>query len=743
MDNRIQAGADPNSGEQSPKQARAKVKGAASAHYFSLALPALTLLLVAAVAIQILFSQSAQDMPGQTGNGIFIAALLIFAAITSVYLVTTLLKVPDTAERVVVPLPAEKSLMDDFFETNPEIMFIKNLDGSFHFANEMCRRLADMPEADLRGRDRFDVFPEDASSAMQEQDMQVLLNEEAMEFHTRWKRDGTTRHFKTLRFPMRNPEGDIVAIGGVASDVTDQVNSRHALLDQEQLLKTFIESAPDAVLICDTDGQIILTNKQTSSVFSYERDEFLEYSIFDLIPELDVKLITDLFEDAKILDGEFFRVALEESGVDKNNRNFPIEFSLAPITTKEGSLIICLLRDVSERALMETQIRQSQKMDAIGKLTGGMAHDFNNLLGIIIGNLDLTLSKINSDDDPFKKRLTTALHAAERGADLTKRMLAVARRQPLQPKSIDVNGIVEEMAEMLPATLGPDIEMSFEFMEDLPPILVDASGLEGMLLNLAINSRDAMPAGGQFSIVTNVKTRDDIVELMPNVIIKNAKFVHILVSDNGTGMSQDTLNRAFEPFFSTKDKTKGTGLGLAMIYGFVKQSRGFIILNSELGAGTSIDIFLPVDEQVNVQLQQKTKKERVASVANESTLVLVVDDEPDLLEVAVAYLQDLGCQVLSASGGNEGLGVLAENPEVDILLTDIVMPGGMNGVAFANEVRSKHPDIKVIYTSGFPSGVIEETANANLDAPLVSKPYNREDLGNMVNQVLEQPDSPS
>ncbi|HAJ77042.1 MAG TPA: hypothetical protein DCM64_11390 [Gammaproteobacteria bacterium] len=208
-------------------------------------------------------------------------------------------------------------------------------------------------------------------------------------------------------------------------------------------------------------------------------------------------------------------------------------------------------------------------------------------------------------------------------------------------------------------------------------------------------------------------------------------------------MSKETLGRAFEPFYTTKDKAKGTGLGLAMSYGFVKQSRGFIALDSELGKGTSVDIYLPVDEEVTADAPVERKAVGVTSLADDSTCVLVVDDEPDLLEVAVSYLEDLGCEVLSASGGNEGLAVLARNPEVDILLTDIVMPGGMNGVVFANEARNKFPEIKVIYTSGSPSGVIEETANTSLDAPLINKPYNREVLGSMVNQVLEPSKSPN
>ena len=458
-------------------------------------------------------------------SGALVASLIVFTIITSVILVLKVLPGSKSLRATPDESFANETMMDNFFEYNPEIMFIKNLDGSFHSANKMCRQLTDMPVEDFRGRDRFDVFPDQATSSLQEQDMQVLLNNEAMEFHNEWKSNGGIRHFKTMRFPMQDRQGEVLAIGGIANDVTDQVNSRHALLDQEQLLKTFIESAPDAVLICDIDGQIILTNRQTASVFNYGREEMLKYSIFELIPEIEPKTIAELFEDAKKMGGEVFRVAMEINGIGNENHVFPIEYSLAPITTKEGSLIVCLLRDVSERAMMETQIRQSQKMDAIGRLTGGMAHDFNNLLGIIIGNIDLTLNKIGAEEERVKKRLTTALRAAERGADLTKRMLAVARRQPLQPKSIDINGIVEEMAEILPATLGPDIEMSFDLVDDLPVILVDASSLEGVLLNLAINARDAMPDGGRFSMGTSIKSREDIENLIPNARIKNGTFV--------------------------------------------------------------------------------------------------------------------------------------------------------------------------------------------------------------------------
>lgn len=677
-------------------------------------------------------------MTAERSRWLPLTSLLLVAGAGSMFCAWLLASAMSSLRRKEARFKRANLLQDAFFEKNPEIMFVKNLDGSYYLANEKCRQLAGVPEVDFESMDREEVLSTDASSAMVEQDKQVIGNEEAMEFHTRWKREGVMYYFKTLRFPMYNQEGELIAVGGIANDVTDQVLNRQALMENERLLRTFIESAPDAVLICDDQARITLVNRQAELIFEYDREEMINKPLFDLISGLQHGEFDKALQAGRRAgEEEVFREGLEAQGIGQNQRLFPVEFSLAPINTAEGSLMICLLRDVSEKALMETQLRQSQKMEAIGKLTGGMAHDFNNLLGIIIGNIALALRQVKGDER-VQKRLNTAAKAAERGAELTKRMLAVARRQPLQPKPVVINEVVEDLSQMLPQTLGSDVEMDLQLEADLPPILVDESGFEGMLLNLAINSRDAMPRGGRFVISTGVKSREDIAEVLPQTTVREKGYVHIAVSDTGSGMSEEALNRAFEPFFTTKEKGKGTGLGLAMIYGFVKQSHGYIVIDSRLGAGTTVNVYLPAGDDVGITQSELRSNKVLPLLDDRSATILVVDDEEELLEIAEAYLVDMGFQVVTAATGAEALQIVAANHRIDLLVTDVVMPGGLNGPGLAERVRQSLPDIQVIYASGFPSGVIKENAGVELDAPLVNKPYTRESLGAVVMQVLMQ-----
>ncbi len=629
-------------------------------------------------------------------------------------------------------------LQHSFFEKNPEIMFVKNLDGTYYLANEMCRRLAGQPDADFSGRSNIELFPDEASSAMSQQDRQIIENEEAMEFHSHWYRDGAVAYFKTLRFPIYDQNQNLIAVGGIANDVTEQIHSRHALMENEKLLRTFIESAPDAVLISDVEGRVSLVNRQAELIFSSSREEMLSSYLFELVKGLTPERIVEAQQAENESSADRFREVVQSIGYGRDQRSFPVEFSLAAVNTDGGSLIICLLRDTSEKTFMETQLRQSQKMEAVGKLTGGMAHDFNNLLGIIIGNVTLALKQLPEGDERLEKRLSTVMKAADRGAELTKRMLAIARRQPLQPKAVVINEVVQELSLMLPQTLGSDIEMELHLTPDLPSILVDESGFEAMLLNLAINSRDAMPEGGTFAIQTGVVNSNAVAKELPGTRVQAGEYIHIVVSDTGEGMSEEALNKAFEPFFTTKEKDKGTGLGLAMIYGFVKQSRGFIVLDSEKGVGTSVNIYLPaMDESVDNGSDGKPSAE-IVGLAGAGRVVLLVDDEVELLGIAEAYLRDLGFIVHSATSGKDALNKMVQLDRIDLLLTDVVMPGGMNGVALAREVTERDASVKVLYASGFPSGVIEENSRVVLDAPLLHKPYSLNALSNAIRDVLEQ-----
>ncbi len=507
-----------------------------------------------------------------------------------------------------------------------------------------------------------------------------------------------------------------------------------ALLRSEERFRVLLEAAPDAIIISDESGRIVHANERAATDFGYTPDQLLALGIEDLVPiesrDRHVALRTEYMKKPETRAVR----PVEMHGRRADGSEFPVEISLAPVNTDAGLMVMSVVRDRSQQQELETQFRQSQKMEAIGQLTGGMAHDFNNLLGIIIGNLDL-LERNLSADEPSVRRLGSARKAALRGADLTSRMLAVARRQSLQPEPTDINEVVRDIAAILPRTLGPDIELSLELGDSVPAIMVDRSQLDNALLNLALNARDAMPSGGRLYIRTEGVDIDEDYPPAQNGEIAPGRYVRVSISDTGAGMSADTLQRAFEPFFTTKPPGKGTGLGLAMIYGFIKQSRGNIRMYSEPGEGTTVKAYLPATEQSAVAGRGAAVDDAGRFGGGET--VLVVDDEVDLLDIAVTCLEDAGYTVYASPDGHTALEILSRHPETSLLLTDVVMPGGLHGVALAEKARERIPTIRVVYTSGFPSNVLADKVELRLDAPMVGKPYRRDDLLRRVRDVLD------
>jgi CheY-like chemotaxis protein len=370
-------------------------------------------------------------------------------------------------------------------------------------------------------------------------------------------------------------------------------------------------------------------------------------------------------------------------------------------------------------------------MEAIGQLTGGLAHDFNNLLGIIIGNLDLLrdLHRGDSDADEFASE---ALQAALRGADLTRRLLAFARRQPLQPQSIDVNELVAGTTKLLRRTLGEAIEITLELGDDLWSIIADPAQLEASLANLATNARDAMPRGGRLMIATSNRHLDaDYAAEHPEVTAGD--YVLIEMSDTGTGMPPDVMRRIFEPFYTTKERDKGTGLGLSMVFGFLKQSGGHINVYSEEGVGTTFRLYLPRAAAA------APGRERAPSALARGggEVVLAVEDNASLRRVVVRQLKELGYSVLEAETAISALALL-EREKVDLLFTDIVMPGDCDGFELARTALTRWPGIKVVLTSGFPEAKLNGRLGGTPDARLLSKPYRKEDLARVLREVLDQ-----
>ncbi|PDS99875.1 histidine kinase [Rhizobium sp. S9] len=379
-------------------------------------------------------------------------------------------------------------------------------------------------------------------------------------------------------------------------------------------------------------------------------------------------------------------------------------------------------------------LRQAQKMEAVGQLTGGVAHDFNNLLQIIVGNLDTLLRTLPADAGRLRRAASQAMSGAERAAVLTQRLLAFARRQPLDPKPVDANGLIRGMSDLLHRTLGEIYEIEIVLAGGLWKTEADPNALESALLNLAINARDAMSSGGKLTIETFNAHLDEAYSVNHAEVVPG-QYVAISVSDAGAGMDAETVARAFEPFFTTKDQGKGTGLGLSQVYGFAKQSKGHVKIYSEVGQGTTVKIYLP--RLLSGQVDEATVDPMPLPEAGSGEIVLVVEDDPDVLAYSVESLTELGYRVLEAKDGPTALQVLKFNLPVDLIFTDVVLPGGMSGADLVAKARELQPAVKALFTTGYSRNAIVHHGRLDKGVHLLQKPFSIKDLAVRVRSVLD------
>jgi CheY-like chemotaxis protein len=371
-------------------------------------------------------------------------------------------------------------------------------------------------------------------------------------------------------------------------------------------------------------------------------------------------------------------------------------------------------------------------MEAVGKLSGGLAHDFNNLLLVMVGNLDQLTEEL-ADRPRAAEKADAVLKAALRGAELTQQMLAFSRQQPLQPRRADVNALLDNTMRMIKCTLGGSIEIEVRAAKGLPPISVDAAQLEAALVNIAINARDAMPQGGKLTVESsaiqlNAEDKPSYPDLVPG------RYVVLCLTDTGVGMAPEVLSRIFEPFFTTKGPAEGTGLGLSMVYGFIKQSGGHIGAYSEVGRGSTFKLYLPVDRDNDDESVPATIADE-APLAHDGEVVLAVDDNADVRATVASYLRELGYRVETAENAEMAMRKIRTPAKIDLLFTDIVMPGGINGKELAEKARAVRPDLKVLFTSGFPG---DSLGNVKIEAgaALLGKPYRRIDLARKLHEVF-------
>jgi len=494
-------------------------------------------------------------------------------------------------------------------------------------------------------------------------------------------------------------------------------------------LSTVLDSSPLPVFSLDPQGLVASWNGAAERVFGHPAADAIGRPFSSLQQAGNGEL-----EAARIraMNGETLR-NLQMQWAAPGGQPRDIMYAMAPIAEADGRIggAVCVAEDVTDKIRLERQLMQAQKMEAIGQLTGGVAHDFNNLLTVITGVID-TLRDGVADRPDLAALATMIDQAATRGADLTRHMLAFARKQPLQPRDTDLNALAEDSIGLLRPALGAEIEIEIVLAPDAWHCLIDPSQLTSALLNLSINARDAMPRGGKITLETANAMLDEAYA-KENSDVTPGRYVMIAVSDTGTGIPAEIRDRVFDPFFTTKEVGQGTGLGLSMVFGFIKQSGGHIKIYSEVGHGTTIKMYLPRAQQAEDAAQESAPSRPRGG----SETILVVEDDALVRRNVVAQLTGLGYTTIEAADGVEALRVVETNGAIDLLFTDVVMPGGINGRMLADEVTRKRPAIRVLFTSGYAQNAIVHHGRLEAGVHLLGKPYRTADLARMVRVALE------
>jgi len=551
----------------------------------------------------------------------------------------------------------------------------------------------------------------------------------AMSFRLRMP-DGRIKWVDSHWEIILDDDGVPICSRGTLQDITERKRAEEILTLSHQRFQDLFEFSSDAILIADSAGRILEVNRRVEKLFGWSGTELVGQSVELLIP--------DAQRQAHIRHREQFiwtenprmmaRTGTELSARHKDGTPIPVEIGLGPIRAEDGVLVAASIRDISERKKMQASFLEAQKQEALGQLTGQLAHDFNNLLGVVVGNLDL-LGLDLQDNPGALGYLEAALAATTRGSNLIKRLLAVARRQSLEPRKLDINAVVEELLPLARTAATSVVRVETALDPARPIALADRNGLETAILNLVSNARDAMPGGGGMTLGSAMARVTEAHR--PDPVLAPGDYVVVTVSDEGTGIPPAVLQRVFEPFFTTKEGGRGTGLGMAMVYGFARQSGGFAAIATAPGKGTTVSLYLPVAE--GAVDDEPTWTPRIAGVGVGQRLLLV-DDEPELLRVTARMLKDLGYRVDTALNADQALASLTvEKQAVDLLITDIVMPG-MSGVDLVRRVREGLPTLPVLYTSGFNRDRLDSVTAART----LFKPFRREELAIAVQQALAE-----
>jgi PAS domain S-box-containing protein len=538
--------------------------------------------------------------------------------------------------------------------------------------------------------------------------------------------------------PIVDERGHVAFILFEGRDITQRHVLERASFERRaesaQQFQQLIAGVADVALyMLDRNGVVASWNPGAARIKGYTAREIIGQHFSRFYSEEDQQAgVPERALETAVSQGKY---EAEAWRVRKDGTKFWANVLIDPIRDSDGDIIgfAKITRDMTEKRAMQEQLQQSQKMEAIGQLTGGVAHDFNNLLTVILGNLDTVSRLLPASEMRLQRAIDQATLGAQRAATLTSQLLAFSRRQPLNPKRTDVNQLVIGMSDLIRRSLGENIEVEHRLSPDLWPVEVDAHHLESALLNLAVNARDAMPTGGRLTIETSNTHIDTPFSASESIALGD--YVAMTIRDSGTGMTLDVRARAFDPFFTTKPIGQGTGLGLSQVFGFVRQSGGHIELTSEVGRGTTVHIYLPR----SVAAIEPAEPQRVddgVPVGDRSETILVVEDDDGVRQYSVESLRELGFSILEAAHGTRALEILDAHPEVSLLFTDVGLPG-MNGGELVREVRRRRPKLKVLFTTGYARDALENRGRLDPGIGLLTKPFTRAELGARLREVLD------
>jgi PAS domain S-box-containing protein len=501
------------------------------------------------------------------------------------------------------------------------------------------------------------------------------------------------------------------------------------------ILHAIMEAAVDAMIVSDQKGTILRTNAAAARMFQFDLDEMSGKSVNMLMPKA-LAALHDGFMSHHIETGEkrIIDIGRDVEGQRKDGSVFPLHLSVGHSQVEGRRIFIGILHDLTHRKATEEALARSQRLDAIGKMTGGIAHDFNNLLTVIVGNLELL--EMRGAADRQLPLIKDALESAEMGADLTTRLMVFARRSNLKPEKTDLRDVCAHTLTLLKRTIGATYRIKTDFAADLDPIMIDPVQLQSALMNLSLNARDAMGAGGELLVSIANVTIDDSY-MAQETDIEPGDYVRLSVNDDGAGMSLEAQRRAFEPFFTTKAESGGTGLGLAMVYGFVRQSGGHVTLYSELGLGTSFGLYFPsVRQEADAAGAHTGEKTQPSLPRGNGETILIVEDNARVRKLSIERIRDLGFTTLAAESGDQAYQMLQEGAKVDLVFSDLVMPGALNGYELAAKIVDEYPALKVLLTSGYASDVITATMAHDMPFDILHKPYRQSELAQRLQALL-------